>query len=131
MSNKNEPFKQVTAYTDETPTYASNTSALSNTNEKAQSAEEVHTLATKSCLHVTDRSERHHRIKGFIIGYESAQSRISQLETDLSKSQEKCKAYQEALGAVKTYLSTKTVEGFEAYTIVEQALKPKKDESNM
>lgn len=52
-------------------------------------------------------------------------NRISQLESELAKSQDKCKAYEGALESVKAYLSTKTVEGFEAYTIVEQVLNPK------
>lgn len=50
-------------------------------------------------------------------------AKSDQLQTELEQVKAENARLRMALSSVKNYLSTKTVEGFEAYTIVEQALK--------
>lgn len=63
------------------------------------------------------------------------QNCISQLESDLAKSQEKCKAYEEALEKIASsafnWKDIIRVKYLIAVKIAEQALKPKEDETRI
>lgn len=86
---------------------------MSNTNEKAQSAD--YTLSeiaqANDYLYPIGRSDmfpvREAIGKGFIAGQRSMQSHISQLESELAKSQEKCSKYEGALEDIQAKSKTK------------------------
>lgn len=64
--------------------------------------------------------ERDYPLDDFRHGAYYMERQLEPIITDLEMENLRLK---KALKVVKNYLSTKTVEGFEAYTIVEQALK--------
>lgn len=113
---------------------------MSNTNEKAQSAEEFTAFLVD---HLVLDINQVDMFKPLLEGF------ISQLEQDLAKSQEKCKGYEEALetsvkgvakkmyqeGVLRSPISRQgqsnmitIIDKIES-DIIEQALKPKEDDS--
>lgn len=111
---------------------------MSNTNEKAQSAEYTSSEINQAdaYLEPLTRSDtfpiREAIGKGFIAGQRSMQSRISQLETDLAKSQEKCKALTDGLILLVDWekgIDRQSVTYRQRMEIAEQALKLTDDES--